>query len=114
MINFFKNHGALIIMLLLFPVLWPVYAVYGLAHFSHVSYDDCCEAWLMWIVGTALYCAVCAILFGICAVLYGIFQVALMLYADGYLVYALIGLGVAIMIFIAPRILYCIFKIIKK
>ena len=114
MINFFKNHGAFILLLLLFPALWPVYAVYDLARFTHVSYDDCREAWSMWIGGTALYCAVCAILFGIYAVLYGIFQVALMLYADGYLVYALIGLGVAIMIFIAPWILYFIFKIIKK
>lgn len=111
MINFFKNHGALILMLLMFPVLWPVYAVYDLARLTQVSYDDCTEAWSMWIVGTALYCT---LLFGIYAVLYGIFKVALMLYSDGYLVYVLIGLGVAVMILIAPRILYCIFKIIKK
>lgn len=111
MLNFFKNHGALILMLLMFPVLWPVYAVYNLAHLTQVSYDDCREVWFMWIVGTALYCA---LLFCICGVLYIIFQVALILYSDGYLVYALIGLGVVVMSFIAPRIIYCIFKIIKK
>jgi len=107
MINFFKKNGALILMFLMFPIMWPVYAVYELARSTSVTHDDCLTVWSIWMGGTAVY--------GIaCAVLWGIYQLVLMTYANGYLVHTLIGLGVVIAIFIAPEILYYIFKNKKK
>lgn len=111
MINFFKKHGVFMLMLLMFPVMWPVYAVYELARSTSVKYNDCLEAWNLWIGGTVTYCVVCAML-------WCIYQVALMLYSDGYLIPSLGVLAVALLlIFVhisAPKILYYVFKNKKK
>lgn len=107
MINFFKKNGALILMLLVFPIMWPVCAVYDLTRSASVTYGDCVEAWSIWMCGTSVYCIACV-------VLWGIYQLALTMYANGYLVPMLIGLGVLLAIFMAPEILYYIFKNKKK
>ena len=107
MINFFKKHGALILILLMFPVMWPVYAMYELARSTSVKYNDCLEAWNLWICGTVTYCIVCAML-------WCIYQVVLIIHSDGYLIPSLEVLGVALLLIVghisAPKIIYYIFK----
>lgn len=111
MINFFKKHGVLILILLMFPVLWPVYVGCELVRAARVTYHDCLEAWNLWICGTVTYCVVCAML-------WGIYQAVLALRATGYLIPCLMVLAaVLLLIFIhisAPKILYYIFKNKKK
>ena len=107
MINFFKKHGVLLLVLLMFPVLWPVYVAYELIRSSRVSYHDCQEAWNLWIFGTVTYCV-------ICAALLVIYQVVLMMYVAGYLIPCLTPIAaILLLIFVhisAPKIIYYIFK----
>lgn len=107
MINFLKKYGAFILTLLMFPILWPVYVLYELIRSTNVTYNDCREAWDLWICGTLLYCIVCAIL-------WGIYKIVLMMYIAGYLIPSLMVLSaVLILIFVhisAPKILYYVFK----
>lgn len=111
MINFFKERGVYILISLMFPVMWPIYAVYELTHSTRVTYNDCLDVWRMWVIGTLIYCISCA-------ALWVIYQVALMLYADGYLITVLTVLTVPLLlIFVhisAPKIIYYIFKNKKK
>lgn len=111
MINFFKKHGALILMFLMFPVAWPVYAVYELTRSTSVKYSDCLEAWNLWIGGTLTYCLVCAML-------WGIYQIGLMMYIAGYLIPALMVLAAVLLLIVvhisAPKVIYYIFKNKKK
>lgn len=111
MINLFKKHGVFLLMLLLFPVAWPVYVVCELTRSSSVSYNDCLEAWNLWLCGTLTYCVVCA-------GLWGIYHAALMLYMSGYLIMSLMVLAtVLLLIFVhisAPKLLFYIFKNKKK
>jgi len=111
MINFFKKHGVFLLILLMFPVLWPVYLAYELTHSSSVSYYDCQEAWDLWLFGTLIYCV-------ICAALWVIYQVVLMMYVAGYLIPCLTVLAaILLLIFVhisAPKIIYYIFKNKKK
>ena len=111
MINFFKKYGVFILTLLMFPILWPAYAAYELTRSSRVTYNDCLEAWNLWVCGTVTYCIVCA-------VLWGIYKVAIMMFVAGYLIPCLAVLAaVLLLIFIhisAPKILYYIFKNKKK
>lgn len=111
MIYFFKKHGVFILMLLMFPVMWPIYAAYELTRSTSVTYNDCLEAWNLWLSGTLTYCVVCA-------ALWVIYQIILTLYVGGYLIPSLVVLAaVLLLIFvhiIAPKILYYIFKNKKK
>lgn len=107
MTDFSKKSIALALLILLFPVLWPIYAVYTLSRLSHVTRDDCVDVQVMWVLGTILYVFACLIL---CAAYFGIITI----YNAGYLKHALMGLGAVITIFIAPDVLYYIFKIIKN
>jgi hypothetical protein len=111
MINFFKKHGVFMLMFLMFPVMWPVYAAYELTRSTSVTRNDCLEVWNLWLGGTLTYGVVCAIL-------WGIYQAVLMLYVGGYLIPCLTVLAVVLLlIFIhisAPKILYYIFKNKKK
>ena len=107
MTDFSKKSIALALLILLFPVLWPIYAVYALSCQSCVTRDDCADVQVMWLLGTILYVFACLIL---CAAYFGIITI----YNAGYLKHALMGLGAVITIFIAPDVLYYIFKIIKK
>lgn len=107
MTDFSKKSVALVLMILLFPVMWPVYAVYTLSRLSYVTRDDCVDVLVMWVMGTILYVFACMVL---CAAYFGIIAI----YNAGYLEHVLMGLGAVITIFIAPDVLYYIFKIIKK
>jgi hypothetical protein len=111
MINFFKKHGVLMLVLLMFPVLWPVYLVYELVRSSRVTYHDCQEAWNLWIFGTVTYCV-------ICAALLVVYQVALTMHAAGYLIPLLKSLAaILLLVFVhisAPKVIYYIFKKKKK
>lgn len=111
MINFFKKHGVLMLVLLMFPVLWPVYAVYELTRSTSVTYNDCLEVWNLWLCGTLTYCVVCAML-------WGIYQIVLMMYSAGYLIPSLMVLAaVLLLVFVhisAPKLLFYIFKNKKK
>lgn len=111
MINFFKKYGALILMFLMFPVAWPVYLVYELTRATRVTYNDCLEAWNLWIFGTLTYGV-------ICAALWVIYHVVLTMHITGYLIPALMVLAaVLLLIFVhvsAPKIIYYIFKKKKK
>ena len=107
MTDFSKKSIALALLILLFPVLWPIYAVYALSCQSCVTRDDCADVQVMWLLGTILYVFACLIL---CAAYFGIITI----YNAGYLEHVLMGLGAVITIFIAPDVLYYIFKIIKK
>lgn len=111
MINFFKDRGVYILILLMFPVMWPVYVVYELTHSARVTYDDCLSSWNLWLSGTLTYCVVCA-------ALWVIYQVILTLHEGDYLIPSLVVLAtVLLLIFvhiIAPKILYYIFKNKKK
>lgn len=107
MTDFSKKGVAFALMILLFPVLWPIYAVYNLSLQKHVTHYDCSEARTLWVMGTICYVAICFVLCFACLVV-------ITLYNTGYLVHVLICLGAAFAIFIAPDVLYYIFKIIKK
>lgn len=111
MIYFFKKYGVFILILLMFPIMWPVYATYELTRSASVNYNDCREAWNLWIAGTVTYCAICALL-------WCIYKVALIMHSDGYLIPSMMVLAVALLlIFVhisAPKILYYVFKNKKK
>lgn len=111
MINLFKKYGESMLILLLFPVLWPAYVVYEFARATSVKYNDCLDAWYMWILGTLTYCVVCA-------VLWVIYKVVLMMYVEGYLIPCLTALAaILLLIFVhisAPKVIYYIFKKKKK
>lgn len=107
MTNFSKKSVALALMILLFPVLWPIYAVYELSCKSRVTRDDCVDVQVMWVLGTIVYAFACMVL---CAAYFGIITI----YNAGYMEHALMGLGAVLAIFIAPDVLYYIFKITKK
>lgn len=107
MINFFKKHGVLMLVLLMFPVLWPVYLVYELVRSSRVTYHDCQEAWNLWLFGTVTYCV-------ICAALWVIYHIVLTMYIAGYLIPALMVLAAVLLLIVvhisAPKVIYYIFK----
>lgn len=107
MINFFKKHGVFMLMLLMFPVVWPVYAAYELTRSTSVTRNDCLEVWNLWLGGTLTYGVVCAML-------WGIYQAVLMLYVGGYLIPALMVLAAVLLLIavyiIAPEVIYYIFK----
>lgn len=107
MINFFKKHGVFLLLFLMFPVAWPVFLVYELVRATSVTYNDCLEAWNMWIFGTLTYGV-------ICAALWVLYHVVLTMYIAGYLIPALMVLAaVLLLIFVhisAPKLLYYIFK----
>lgn len=107
MINFFKKYGEFILMLLMFPVLWPVYVVHELVSSNNVTHNTCTEAWNLWVCGTLTYCVVCAML-------WGIYKVALMICIAGWFIPSLMVIAAAsLLIFVhisAPKILYYILK----
>jgi hypothetical protein len=111
MINFFKKRGVYLLIFLMFPVIWPVYAVYELTRSARVTYNDCQEVWNLWICGILIYCIGCA-------GLWGIYQAARILYTSGYLIPTMTVLAtVLLLIFIhisVPKLLYYIFKNKKK
>lgn len=108
MIDFFKKGAEIALLLLLFPVIWPIYVVHdNLPCQRHVTYYDCAVAGILWVLGTILYALAC---FVSCEAYFGITFV----HDAGYLGHVLMCIGVPLAIFIAPDVLYYIFKIIKN
>lgn len=107
MIDFFKKGAEIALLLLLFPVIWPIYVVHDFLHQKNVTYYDCTVSGILWVLGTIHYALACFVL---CEAYFGITFV----YDARYLEHVLMGLGAVFAIFIAPNVLYYIFKIIKK